>query len=437
MSKERVLEHLTYFPALEDTITTIYPEFSKERKDKKMSLLKGLFISFRVWDSPDRKKYRDSRGEEYVTKEDNQVVVPNQELRLLGTSQKSFNDMLKKYPLLVDVGNHWSYAKKEARRYEMQPEFFEIMIDYISNPTTQMYAAYKEEGCKPVTCLAQYIPQRILDMKIADHKTEAKINTAPLRSVINLLAFEGEEGYDIVRYGKIVKQAECRGGMLRQDYKRIKTQRLTVMGNTSLQNIPKGLRREMFEGAYEVDMVNAHYRIASHYIDNAAIEQYAYSSWMVRNIIADDLGVEDESFIKPTLLALLFGCSRNPEEGKFLASKLGKDLAKAFVKNHYVAQIIEGIDLLVYDLHSKGVLQKYRRKGKALGEAQLLSHFLQEEESKIMDACIEFDKNIYLCLYDGFVTPTDVDIEALQSYVSDKTGYDIEFSKDKLKGDSK
>jgi len=215
-------------------------------------------------------------------------------------------------------------------------------------------------------------------------------------------------------------------GILTQEYFRGTCGRLFSRGVESVQNIPKSVRKAAFKGCYDIDFVNAHYRIAAHFSGQPAINEYAYSPDVIRYLISDCIDVsKDEA--KVGLLMLLYGAGTSLRSNSSLVELFGKEKAKEFLANSRVKLIHQGIQEMKQELLQDGTLEE--EEGKTLD--QTLAEFLMECEGRILDVCTKHVTPEAL-FFDGFITKEDVNLKTLESAVANELGISIEMSKQKI-----
>lgn len=417
---------------LEESISYYYPSFSRERKNTKECMLKGLHCISPIWDDEGKVKWKEKNNIPIINKDDGIVSVPCSELRELGTRQNTFNKLLLKYPLLCLVDDSYNHKLEKSRCYVLTEMYSKVMAHYVQQSSPRTYVMIRGFGGDMFVNSSE-VNKNTLKKKTTDDLTVANISAEKVKQLLQNI--NGLSSVNRTRLSHLYGISHSLGGV-RQEYHRNRTGRLTVKGIANLQNIPKSIRELIFEGHYEVDMVACQWKIAAHYTDDPIIHYYADNSQEFRKKVSGDVGMplSFDSQMKAVLIAILFGAKRDGSEGP-VKDGLG-EWSEVFMEHPSVKALVMAVNNLVDKMKKEGYLQKWKEVAENKGWRQLLSYHLQNKESLIMDECRKYLVNPDLLVYDGVITKRDVDIEDLQRHILEKTGFDMKFSKKKL-GESK
>ena len=236
-------------------------------------------------------------------------------------------------------------------------------------------------------------------------------------------------------------------GYIPQQYTQSSTGRWYCQGQLiSLQNMPRELRKIVFQGHYDYDIESCHYAL---FAQMAA--RYAYKTPIIDQLVANKTAFRREiaesislsvSKIKKALIALIYGAPLSSSLFASLGASIGKDSAAAFCR-------LEKIRLLHKELKegSKIIIEGYTHKSHKRGslindigrscvvsqcsKASLLSHLLQGAESQILCAIGKrWGGNMILLMHDGFMTQSQLNTGMLARYVFKETGWAVMFSEE-------
>lgn len=393
---------------IRDSIVFVYPSFKEESERKQLALAKAISCLKQI------------PKEELFT-------MTKESLEYAGTSLKTVNPLLEKYPLIVWTENKYykssGYNKGVAKLYRATPQLAQVMKHYAQLTDARLMVYYQEKGQSSMLRALDKVPSRIMKEDY-DAMTTAHVNLKGLEAEVMAMEFDQNVDYHEFLANRLLASAKARDGVLDQYYFRGDTGRLFSGGVCSLQNIPKKLRKTLFSGAYEVDFVNCHYVIASHFTTNQIIQEYAEDAHFYRNHIAEECDMSYKE-VKAGLLMLLYGAGTQIQEGKALVEMMGKERTERFLGCTLVKNIVSGIKYLQEELVYEGMMTIPEGKTKA----QALSAFLQKHEAMILDVCVK-ECEAELLLFDGFITYEDVNTKYLKERVFDELKFDIDISKE-------
>lgn len=389
---------------LTKAIESVYPAFKRERKDSKLSLVKALSACYTVRED-----------------ETDYFILRKEDIEKLGTNLRTVNKMLERYPLLIWTGNKYSSFTKQAKRYYATESFEKVMeaFNNLVNPPVMVY--YRSESSRSgAYVLLSKAPAQPHRHNIV-RNYEAHVNLRGLQNYIrsNSEKFDTNQKIVLERLLAIAKEKK---GMLTQEYFRGESGRLFSRGIESVQNMPRDIRKAAFKGFYDVDFVNAHYRIAAHFTDDPAINEYAYSAKVIRYMVSSDLDIS-EDYVKAGFLMLLYGAGTSLRKGSSLVEMLGKDKAKEFLEHPRTRVLMQGIDKLKTDLFEQCLIED----NSCETVDKLMAKFLMKCESEILDVCVKHVTPEAL-FFDGFITQQSVDITFLEGKIYEELGINIKLS---------
>lgn len=384
-----------------DAIEKVFPSYKSENKASRDAMNVVLSIAYPV------------KREEYY-------LILHDYIILAGVTYSKAMSMLKKYPVFVDSGIDPSKFYQRARRWLITKEGLEIYKNEITGINVYYRAQGKSRG-KLVS--EEKIPRSIRGKTVADYTHSATISVKELedhftKNEADMTTRDQAELY------RVLELAKYRNGELDQEYFRKKTGRLYAYGSGAMQTMPKPMRKAAFKGCYDIDLCNAHYRIASHFTENKIIQEYAYDASLVRKMLANDLNLSP-SDVKLLFIMLMYGAGTSGRKGSSLEREFGKDKLQEMLSHNYTKSIMHGIEQLTEDLQVNG----YVTIGEGETASQSRAAFMQSYEAQILDVCIDKVKP-ELLLFDGFITKENVSCEWLQEIILDNTGLDIEVSKE-------
>lgn len=215
----------------------------------------------------------------------------------------------------------------------------------------------------------------------------------------------------------------------------------------NLQQLPKKMRSHIFQGQYEYDMSTAVATLLTQYSYNIGdnrcytyIDAYIRDKNFFRNKIVD-LGFSIEE-AKTYFTSLFFGANVIDTHFK---SRLLDTFTKEQLEELYEIDSISSLVTECYELFEyiknyhkptqaiknfemiNSVGMKYKFRNERDYDSKIVPFIYQGIEASIIDVIKEKYK-VSLLIFDGFISPTKLDLNELQNYVLEKTGYEITFS---------
>lgn len=383
-----IIEYYDY----REYILSIYPEISRERRDTLKTFNKGLNLLV------ERHK-----EDEYTQRG---LILPKNVMRGNGCRPETFHRMNNTYPMIECVNSHYSYKWGVAKIYGPTDNYIKMLSLAAEYGVKKLYAI---DG-KDVKNISYSV----------DYTHTCNISTDRLGWL--------SEYYD--RLGDDLKQRQCLkmsaatdNGVLTQHYIRKDCMRLFAMG-TSLQNASSEIRDTLLEGCYRYDASNCHFAICARYSRDEFIQEYARHPDLVRETIADAVGISPKE-VKLALIKILYGADTGyMHNKKALANDLGKERAERFLRDEQVRGIMKGIDDV-----ARRIMNKFGKiPGKKVHET--LAHHLMTIESQMLDACIELCPDVKGLYFDGFVSGVKMNVFEMQVAVFKKTDVVINFTEE-------
>jgi hypothetical protein len=225
-------------------------------------------------------------------------------------------------------------------------------------------------------------------------------------------------------------------GNVLHDYVMCKTGRLFAEG-TSLQSVPKLIKRFALHDAYEYDFSNCHYTILLQLAKRAGVEcptilEYLGNKRQIRTMLACDVGVSEEQ-AKECLIALLYGATKSPRLQDAIPQAIGIDRAKQLYAHPFFAALSAELSSVrsailercpTYAARTKNALRLLCEPDAT--PAQRLAHVLQGIEAQALLAVLrEFDAEIITLEHDGFTTRSQIDLNRAQAIACEGTGFEL------------
>lgn len=405
-----------YVLGLAKAIGRMYPSFKEERRDSKLSFTKAISLAIRVHN---HEKHMSEYGDGWVIKRES--------MKKAGIDPRTFNSMIKKYPLFTLESEYWNHFLGVAKRWQPTEDLMLVMDYYNQELSPDIFLL--EMGKNPRMQIVDRVGS-CLTADDYDYFCIAHIDTEGLISYFKgVLRTETLDISERVGMQMMMAIAKKSNGMLEQGYLRCKSGRLVSRGIGSVQNMRKEARKRAFKGCWDVDFVNCHYVLLNHLYENAFIEAYVENAYTFRNRIAEDVNIPISS-VKKMLLAILYGCSLSFSGKGAIVQELGKSKGKDFLNHYNVKGIIEGVSDATEYLEHEGFLTELMVENN-IPAKKALAYLLQLIESDILDYCIALytPEALY---YDGFVTQEDVDTDDLSAKILEDLSYDIKITKEKL-----
>ena len=256
-------------------------------------------------------------------------------------------------------------------------------------------------------------------------------------------------------------------GYVGQIYKERNTGRLYATGYTSLQSMQREQRRIIMGGLgyYEYDMENAHYAILEQYYNMLTnrklkrVREYMKNTKAIRYRLVKETG-NDYRTIKQCLISLIYGGgisdTHNTIEGitnksgiyetiekQHSSKKLVQECWERFVSNKIVVDLHAEVDI-AYRVIKQSWIETGSGKGRRVknmsnktaalyrldrtelrekSKGQLLSHFLQGIEARILLGIINEEGRTYFVMphHDGWVSKLDWNIKRLEQLIAQDT----------------
>jgi hypothetical protein len=216
---------------------------------------------------------------------------------------------------------------------------------------------------------------------------------------------------------------------------------------TSLQTMPRRVRRAALHGMWDYDIENCHYAILCQMAPDRgrtrAIADYLANKEAVRQGIADRIGIRGDE-VKTCLLAAVYGAYRSTREGDAIPSAIGREAAARLYADPVFARLhmdIKESGRAILSGCSKrgGQLVNAMKLGFPLSEPapKRLAHLTQGVEAKALWAMLAlYPDEIILLMHDGFVSHSQLDKAHLSRAIHAATGYAFELSEEYIDADA-
>lgn len=215
--------------------------------------------------------------------------------------------------------------------------------------------------------------------------------------------------------------------------------------DANLQTSQRQVRYAALHGLWDYDIENCHFSILQQMARKAGYEcdtitYYLDNKPKVRRELADAFGVTANQ-VKKVLLMLVYGASLSEDPDAAIPEELGSvDIANAVYAHPFFNALAKDIAAARAVILKKtkvfrgginnmaGKIMKVKRKK----ERHLLAHLLQGVESVALNAAHDlYASKIVLLQHDGFTATTpDLDIEAIEKAIYDKTKYHLKVALD-------
>lgn len=206
--------------------------------------------------------------------------------------------------------------------------------------------------------------------------------------------------------------------------------RIQQCGPTGLQYAPKSVRRAALAGRSEYDISNSHYNLCFHFagMNGVTLEGFgAYAT--LPNDYREEIAVFTGTTVKKVKVALqslVYGSPVPTPDAQYRAEKQGYQLAIAELLGSAKAAKFTTHPLVAAIASEVSTLKKLA----GVTNRRQLSTFIQGIEAFVLDTATD-GLEVTCPLFDGFVTPDDVDTEMLHDRCA-AVGYPLKWEKTEL-----
>jgi hypothetical protein len=228
----------------------------------------------------------------------------------------------------------------------------------------------------------------------------------------------------------------------------------------SIQNIPKWIKHVGLRGYHDYDIENCHFSLFSQLcnrlgIATPCIDAYSANRKDFRRTLCHDLGLplndEGTRRIKTALISIVYGSLDTHWKEAAIATALGgEDLAKMF-NAHPLVRGIRGevtnysIDLIeavkrqkthegLWSIKGGNSLTYKTKLDSAKERRRALSFLLTSHESHILDVVLRKASRIDLCMHDGWICRSPLDLNSLTEAIKAETNFEVQIDSSLMNG---
>lgn len=238
-----------------------------------------------------------------------------------------------------------------------------------------------------------------------------------------------------------IRQAMENQGWMEQVYKVSDYGRLTGLGLSSLQTMPKRLLNQVLQGAVELDvqcsairlLADIHNQIVSNPIRFDAIERYIKHRSDIREEVSRAIGA-DLKDVKTAYLAIQFGAKTNLNSYYVSGEEVLPAIRRTFGSEQKAKQFLEHPEVksLTDEMKTifKVISEKNKKKYPKLSVSQRVAMVYQQNEAEMLATMISFAGNqIIVPKHDAIIISSPMTVqekEELEQLIYNKHGYNIQ-----------